>query len=229
MIHPMPKTIDILAESEHFVVVNKPAGLLMLPHAKEKSRTLVSFVNDQYGHHDFRLHPCHRLDRETSGAVLFAKGKKNQQRLMSLFQKQLIQKEYVAFVHGQMDSLKGEIRSSIKDAHQRRYAQHVRAKKAITVYKVIKEYPDFSVITVTPITGRTNQIRIHFSQQGHPLVGESVYAFRKDFELKFKRCALHATTLRWEDTETKKQVVVHAPFPKDMENFLKKQSKIKHY
>ena len=94
------------------------------------------------------------------------------------------------------------------------------SKPALTRYRVLESRKNFCVIDVMPVTGRTNQIRIHFAQLKHPLVGEDKYAFRKDFELKFKRTALHARELEWYHPLVKKNIKVTAPVPDDMNRFL---------
>jgi 23S rRNA-/tRNA-specific pseudouridylate synthase len=98
----------------------------------------------------------------------------------------------------------------------------VERQEALTKYRVIKEKKDFSVVTALPFTGRTNQIRIHFKQIGHPVVGESKFAFRKDFQLKAKRLCLHAASLEFIHPESKKIISLQAPLPKEMQDFLDK-------
>ena len=102
--HFLEKPIAVLYEDERTMVFNKPAGLLVIPTPDEEPNTLLNIVNHQYAENkDFgKLHPCHRLDRETSGVILFAKGKQNQQRTMDLFHKKMIKKVYVAFVQGKL-------------------------------------------------------------------------------------------------------------------------------
>ncbi len=94
------------------------------------------------------------------------------------------------------------------------------AQSALTHYRVRDYHKNFTVVDVVPITGRTNQIRIHFAKIGHPLVGEDKYAFRKDFELRFRRTALHAARLEWPHPVTGKMLVAEAPLPEDMMKFL---------
>ena len=116
---------------------------------------------------------------------------------MQFFKDKQVHKTYIAFVHGHVAESRGKIRIPIKDFHQRKFARHLPAQSALTHYEVQDYYKDFTVVRVMPITGRTNQIRIHFSKIGHPLVGEDKYAFRRDFALRFRRTALHALRLEW--------------------------------
>lgn len=210
--------LKILYEDDRYIVFDKPAGLLVIPSPKKEKNTLMDIVNRQSASDtkEGRLHPCHRLDRDTSGAILFAKGKHNQQTMMDAFKRQQIEKIYIAFVQGRLKDRAGEIKSFIKDFDQRRFNRHSPAKRSITRYKVLEAKKNFSVLEVSPLTGRTNQIRIQFSEIGHPLLGERKYAFGKDFALKFRRTALHAKSLKWFDPVLKKEIKVESPLPEDM-------------
>ena len=222
--HPTPKIqIPVLYEDENCLVFNKPSGLLVIPTDKNEDHTLVNIVNQKQaagGH----LYPAHRLDRDTTGVILFAKGKDNQQKLMQFFKEKEVHKTYIAFVHGRVTEPRGKIRIPIKDFNQRKFAPHLPAQSALTHYEVEDYYKDFTVVKVMPITGRTNQIRIHFTKIGHPLVGEDKYAFRRDFVLRFRRTALHALRLEWPQMTGNGMIIVEAPLAKDMADFLEKTS-----
>jgi 23S rRNA pseudouridine1911/1915/1917 synthase len=221
---PQPPKIQIpvLYEDENCLVFNKPSGLLVIPTDKNEDRTLVNIVNQQQNAHGF-LYPAHRLDRDTTGVILFAKGKDNQQKLMQFFKDKQVHKTYIAFVHGRVAEPRGKIRIPIKDFHQRKFARHLPAQSALTHYEVEGYHKDFTVVKVMPITGRTNQIRIHFSKIGHPLVGEDKYAFRRDFALRFRRTALHALRLEWPQMDGGGMIKVEAPLAQDMTDFLERQ------
>ena len=240
-ISPQPPKIQIpvLYEDENCLVFNKPSGLLVIPTEKNEHHTLVHIVNeknltvskdvrlkpfDQQGTKG-HLYPAHRLDRDTTGVILFAKGKDNQQKLMQFFKDKQVHKTYIAFVHGRVEEPRGKIRIPIKDFHQRKFASHLPAQSALTHYEVASYHKDFTVVNVMPITGRTNQIRIHFTKIGHPLVGEDKYAFRRDFSLRFRRTALHALRLEWPQMDGKGMIKVEAPLAMDMAEFLSKQVK----
>ena len=218
----MQISIPILYEDHQYIVFNKPTGLLVIPSPKETQRTLVNIVNKEYSSSQGeRLHPCHRLDRGTSGAIIFAKGKRTQFEMMQLFHKKGVQKKYIAFVKGCMKKQKGVINFAIQDYFKKKYSIKSQAKIANTHYSVISVKKSFSVVEVCPQTGRTNQIRIHFKMLGHPLLGERVYAFAKDFPVRFKRLALHACYLCWEHPRTHKNIVISSQLPEDMAQFLK--------
>lgn len=233
----MSSFIKVLYEDKDVVVFDKPSGLLVVPDPQGKSRTLENIVNEQYPlTEQGLLHPCHRLDRETSGVIIFARGKANQDKVMDQFRNGLVQKTYIAFVRGKMKKLVGDIKSMIRDFHDRPLgsrweARNVRGsagrsvgrrdgKLAVTRYKVLEVKHLFSVVEVYPLTGRTNQIRIHLSELGHPILGERLYAFGKDFPVKFGRIALHAAEVSFKHPVTGAKITAQAELAKDMENFL---------
>jgi len=216
--------IPVLFENERCVVFDKPSGLLTIPSPKGETKTLTSLVNDQYAPADksYQLHPCHRLDKDTTGVILYAKGKKNQQLLMDEFKRQRVHKKYIAFVQGRMKRQEGEIKSYIHSFEDEQIFNKDKKDLAQTRFKVLELRKDFSVVEVEPLTGRTNQIRIHFKHIKHPLVGDRKYSFARDFHLKFRRTALHAARLEWRDPEGGKHLTAQAPLAKDMKDFLEK-------
>ena len=213
-------SIGILYEDEDYVVFDKPPGLLVIPTPKKENNTLIHRVNEGLGQEGFRLHPCHRLDRETSGAIVFAKGKKNQQQMMELFHKRAVQKKYLAFIHGRLPRPRGELKGAIRDFEKKKFHKNLHAKFALTRYNVVQVKHHYCVVEVYPVTGRTNQIRIQFSEAGFPLVGERKYAFAKDFTLKFRRVALHASELQFLHPVNHKKIHIVSPLAADMKNFI---------
>jgi len=202
--------IPIVFEDDWLVVVDKPAGLLSVPTPKHESRTLTSILNQDVEARglNYRLYPCHRLDRETSGLLIYAKSRSIETRMAEAFKNRLIRKKYIAFVHGKLPALQGAINSAIE------------GKNALTKYKVVQEKSNYSVVEVFPATGRTNQIRIHFKHIQHPLVGEDKFIFRKDFALRAKRVCLHAEYLEFKHPQTAKMAIIKSPLPGDMQKFL---------
>jgi 23S rRNA pseudouridine1911/1915/1917 synthase len=213
--------ITLLFENERCMVFDKPAGIPVIPTPAREKWTLTAIVNEEYAPADksWQLHPCHRLDQETSGCILFAKGKSNQQLLMRLFWGQRIRKHYTALVHGRMDRMAGTISSSVESFESHKYKNRDK-RPAVTKYRVLVRKKNFSIVDVEPVTGRSNQIRIQFKQIGHPLVGERKYAFAKDYALKFRRTALHARSLQWADPVEHKKIIVESPLPKDIQEFI---------
>ncbi|MFH0918660.1 MAG: RluA family pseudouridine synthase [Candidatus Omnitrophota bacterium] len=202
--------IPIVFEDDWLLVVNKPAGLLSVQTPKHEARTLTGILNQDALARQlkYRLHPCHRLDRETSGLLIYAKGKSVEQKMIDAFKNRLVGKKYIAFVHGKLPQPLGVISSAIE------------GKSALTKYKVIQEKSNYSVVEVAPVTGRTNQIRIHFKNIQHPLVGEDKFAYRKDFALRFKRVCLEAQELNFKHPATGKNLTLRIDLADDLTNFL---------
>lgn len=225
------KKMIILYEDDQYIVFYKPAGLLAVPTDRQdgKDISLDAIANEEFKRRPElqskeipRLHPCHRLDRETSGVIIFAKGKTAQQAMMDLFHKKEVHKKYIAFLYGRLDRGSGVIRMPIKDAFSNKYAPDASPKEAITKYRLIEQRKRFAIVEAIPVTGRTNQLRIHFKEIGHPIVGENKYIFRKDMDLKFKRTALHAASIEFKQPITGEKILVDAPLSTDMKNFLER-------
>ncbi|MDD5436430.1 MAG: RluA family pseudouridine synthase [Candidatus Omnitrophica bacterium] len=206
----------IIYEDDWLIVADKPSGLLVIPTPRKEQNTLSELLNRNLDGRgvEVNAYPCHRLDRETSGVIVYAKGKKVQKLLMDQFKDREVGKSYIAVVQGAVGNDSGAIDNSIFNRNKNRY------EKALTKYRVIQRKRDMSVLEVEPVTGRTNQIRIHLQRMGHPIVGESVYAFRKDFKLRFKRVALHAAAIEFKHPVTGKAMKFTSPVPEDMENLI---------
>lgn len=202
--------IPVAYEDDWLLVVNKPAGLLSVQAPGNESRTLTGILNQdaQERNLNYRLYPCHRLDRQTSGLLIYAKTKSIEKKMADAFRDRKVHKEYIAFAHGKLPRPQGQISSAIE------------GKSALTKYKVIHEKSNYSVVEVVPVTGRTNQIRIHFKGIGHPLVGEDKFAFRKDFTLRSKRLCLHAEELEFTHPVTGKALCLRLDLPIEMKEFL---------
>jgi 23S rRNA pseudouridine1911/1915/1917 synthase len=204
--------IPVVFEDDWLLIVSKPAGLLTIPSPKKEARTLTSILNDELKKRaiSYRLHPCHRLDRETSGLIIYAKGKSVQKKMMDEFRRQKVKKIYIAFVQGNIKENSGQINKPLEGL------------SAMTRFRVIEQRSRFTVLEVMPLTGRKNQIRIHFKSIGHPVVGETKFAFRKDYALKAKRMCLHAKSLEFIHPITRKMVSVDCEIAGDLQEFLSK-------
>lgn len=223
------RSINILYEDSHYIAFFKPAGLLSVPADIGNATTMIDIVNVEFAarpddpeqERGMKLYPCHRLDRDTSGVILFAKGQVARDQMVELFRNKDVRKKYIAFAHGRMEHPKGEMSSRLKED----IASGDKKSVSVTRYLVKRQNRNFAEVEVFPLTGRTNQIRIHFKQIGNPLVGESKFAYRKDFALQFKRTALHASELSFVHPFTKERVVVEAELSIDMMNFLERNRK----
>ncbi|MFA5319993.1 MAG: RNA pseudouridine synthase [Candidatus Omnitrophota bacterium] len=204
--------IPAIYEDDFLSVFDKPAGLLTIPAPGGREKDLTGILNSQNIKErlPFRFHPCHRLDRETSGLIIYAKGKSTQKKIMDMFRDRMVKKTYLAVLHGCPAEERGTIRGGIE------------GRPAVTSYEVLFRHPPFTVVRAYPETGRTNQLRIHFTRMGNPIVGESRFIFRRDFALRAKRVLLHASELEFRHPYSGKQLSLRAPLPQDMRNFFMK-------
>lgn len=206
--------IDILFEDDHLLVVNKPSGLDTHPNEPGQTNTLanaVAFYLQSKGEFRKVIH-IHRLDKDTTGAVLFAKHAFVGAILDRMLEERKIQRTYLALANGLIKKKRGTINEPIgRDRHhptKRRVSP--TGQKAITHYQVLKIFPktNYSLIQCSLETGRTHQIRVHLSSIGFPLVGDSLYGEKK----AFSRQALHAAKLAFIHPITLEKVECHAPF-----------------
>jgi 23S rRNA pseudouridine1911/1915/1917 synthase len=211
---------SLIYEDEALVIINKPSGILTVPAGDKSDKDMTTAVNNYFRSRNLpvKIFPCHRLDKETTGVLIFSKGRAIQQKIMQQFKEKKVKKTYIAFIQGKLNQKKGIIKSYIQGAWP--YKKNSRKKLAITKYKVLKQLSGFSVMKLEPITGRTNQIRLQFKNINHPLVGERRFALAKDWPIKFKRTALHASEICFEHPLKNKKISFHAGLPKDMNDFL---------
>lgn len=214
------KRYTIIYEDTHLIVVDKPSGMLVIPTPKGETNTLTDLLNKELDERgvEVNAYPCHRLDRETSGLIVYAKGKAMQKLLMDEFKKRAVKKTYIAFIQGNVKKSFDIIKEPIYNKNKR------RLENAITKYKVLERRKNFTIVEAEPVTGRTNQIRIHFAGMGHPIVGESVYSFRKDYALKFRRVALHAEKIDFQHPAIKRRLNFTSAIPADMALFCSQKS-----
>lgn len=202
--------IPVVFEDQWLLIVDKPSGLLVIPTPKDEKHTLTNILNEKLKKENipYRLHPCHRLDRDTSGLIIYAKGKSIQKKMMDEFKNKRIKKTYIAFVQGKLPRPQGQITNPVE------------GQQALTRYKVIEQKKDFSVVEVAPLTGRKNQIRLHFKQIGNPILGDTRFVFRRHFKVKAKRMCLHAKTLEFVHPVTGEKVRVETELPEKMMSLL---------
>lgn len=190
--------IRIIFEDGDLIVIEKAAGLLTVPSADVLHETAETFLNLYLGGHggDPRIHHVHRLDRDTSGLLVFAKNTWTRDRLQKQFAAHDIDRVYVAIVQGKLKEPAGTFRSFLaedRDLRVRSVAATAEGKEAITHYRTIASGRRFSILEVTIETGRRNQIRVHLAEAGHPVVGDTMYGKGKDESLR--RLGLHARSL----------------------------------
>lgn len=189
--------LAIIHEDRDLIVVDKPPGLLTISTDREKSRTayfiLTDYVRKGVAKSRNRIFIVHRLDRETSGILIFAKNEAAKFRLQSQWQD--TKKKYLAVVHGRCAKRAETITTYLAEnqAHGV-YTTHDarKGKLAHTAYKVLKQTKDFSLLEINLLTGRKHQIRVHLAGIGHPVVGDPRYGQERK---EFNRLALHAQSI----------------------------------
>lgn len=204
--------LNIVYEDLNIIVVNKPAGLTVHRGIRTK-RTLVDLIIEYYppikniGEDAARPGIVHRLDKDTSGLMVIAKNNETFYFLKKQFMERKVEKRYIILARGRVKDKKGIIISDIgrfrdkqiiKNLKSKIEDQNLNFKEAITEYKVLKRFKDYTLCEARPKTGRMHQIRAHFKSIGHPVAGDKKYAFRRQKDIiKFLRQFLHASYLRF--------------------------------
>jgi len=200
---PIHTSLDISYKDEFLLIVNKPSGLLSVPgRGEDKQDCLISRVQEEFS--DALI--VHRLDMSTSGLIIIARGKEYERELSILFQQRKISKKYIAIVDGIISPRCGEVDLPLMTDWPNRPKQKVdfeSGKASQTQYKVINynAKDNTSYIELTPITGRTHQLRVHMHSIGHAILGDELYA-KKDIVSKASRLLLHASYLSFEHPVT---------------------------
>ena len=203
-------TIDIVYEDSDYLVVNKPSGMLTVSTDKEKERTLYHKVREYVNSKEKRekIFIVHRLDRETSGLVLFCKNEKLRDKLQENWENVAILREYSCVVEGKMEKKKARLVNFLKENKANMVYVANDGKKAITNYEVIKE-DDNSLLKIVIETGRKNQIRVQLANINHPIVGDKKYGS------KGKKMLLCANKLNIRDPRTGKILSFEINIPRD--------------
>lgn len=190
--------LDIIYEDREILVVDKPVGMLVHPTNYERNGTLLNgltyYLNkDSDAKFFIRPHLIHRLDRETSGLIVIAKDPKASKVLCGHFKRKLFKKKYMAIVEGIVKEDSGEINASIgRDEIARRWKVVEDGKSSRTIFNVVERFADKTMLELEPVTGRTNQLRIHCDFIGHPILGDTMHT-----DKPFERLCLHASTLEF--------------------------------
>ncbi len=210
--------IDIVYEDENYLVVNKPSGMLTISTEKESTRTLYHFVRNYIKEQNKRnkIFIVHRLDRETSGIVLFVKSEELKRKLQENWEKVAVKRKYVAVVVGILEKKEDHLVSYLKENVQNRVfvSKDHSGKEAITNYRVVRENKN-SLLEIEIETGRKNQIRVQLAEIGHSILGDNKYGTTKG-----KRLYLHATELLIRDPLTGKVLSFEVNTPRDFERQL---------
>lgn len=239
----MKLTDIIISESGDWIALNKPSGLLSIPDREGKEVSLKKLLLEKYG----SIFTVHRLDKDTSGLIVFAKNETTHRYLSKQFEERQTEKIYSGLVLGSPVSKKEQIDAPIAENPVKKGTMviHRSGKESLTDYEVLEEFKFFSWIKFQIHTGRTHQIRVHAKYIGHPIACDKIYGDGKPILLsslkhKFKlskneleerpllnRLALHAFSLRF-ITEKGESIYLDAPIPKDLKAALQQLGKLKH-
>jgi len=222
----------VVYEEPEFIVINKPWGLISHPkNPEDKSYSVTQWLVEQYpeaantGDDPTRPGMMHRLDRETSGLLVLAKTQRAFDYFKNLFQTRKIQKRYLALVEGNVKADKGKIETALGRIGIKRTARVVKGalndpKEAITEYTVVKRFAKYTLLDVSPKTGRTHQIRVHLKSVGHAVVCDRVYGGRRmKSPPGLDRLFLHAYKLEFPALDGKK-LTLEADMPEELQNFI---------
>jgi len=214
---PMMESLDVLYEDEHVLVVNKRAGLIMYPGEEQATPTLAHVVAGHYAvtGQDVYVRAVHRLDRDTTGACVYAKHLIALRILSGQLESRRLQREYLALVRGTPSVRRGVIDKELgRDRHVAgRMRVNPGGQRAVTEYTTLWTDGRFSLLLCNLLTGRMHQIRVHLSSIGLPILGDSLYGAPSPV---IGRQALHALRVRFADVFTDETVIVGAPLPKDL-------------
>ncbi|MBL7697846.1 MAG: RluA family pseudouridine synthase [Chitinophagaceae bacterium] len=233
---------SIIFENEDFVAVDKSSGLLSIPDRDGDEVSLKRILKDKYG----EIYTVHRLDKDTSGIIVFAKNEATHRFLSRSFEERSVEKYYEGLVKGTLHEKEKTIDAPIAQNTVKKTQMiiHKRGKESVTDYKVLEEFGKFTLLEFRIHTGRTHQIRVHMQYVGHPIVCDGLYgdgepvllsSLKKKYNLSkneleerplLNRLALHAARLKFKDANGN-AFTFGAPLPKDMSALLQQLRKLK--
>lgn len=220
----------VIDEQPDFLVVEKPAGLVVHPAFGVFEPTLADGLAAKYpeltsvGEDKLRPGIVHRLDRDVSGLMVVARTQAAFEKFKQQFQERAIEKQYTALVHGVIDEEHGVIdtpigRSQTKSGKMAAHTQGLEGdKSALTEYKILKRLKNYTLLSVAIRTGRSHQIRVHLHSIGHPIVGDALYTNKRVKRKDLGRIFLHASKLSFDDPCGERKTY-ESPMPKELKNF----------
>jgi 23S rRNA pseudouridine1911/1915/1917 synthase len=220
----------LVFEDRDLIVVDKAAAILTVPTDRGETNTLLDALVRSLGRrgHRGRVTVVHRLDRGTSGLLVFGKNPPVARELQSQFRVQKAEREYAALVAGRVECQSGTFDNRLRTTKSlQRYSvdREATGERAVTHYRVARRFPDATYVRVTLETGKRNQIRVHFAEVGHPVLGDDRYAVEaaRHPGWRFKRLALHATVLGFDHPRTHQRLRFESPLPDEFETFFTRQ------
>ncbi len=234
----VPRNVEVIAEGPGYLAVDKPAGLPVHPTARYLHNTLTGVIRERFGP-DSGLNMAHRLDRETSGVVLFGRDPEATRALKAFFRRGEVHKRYLALVHGDLagpEEVDAPLGPAPGSVIRIRMGVCPDGQPARTAFRPLKRLGDFTLVEARPATGRQHQIRVHLERLGLPLVGDKLYGHPDAFflelvedgltpnlrrQLWLPRHALHAAAVRFPLPDgSGRRTVVEAPLPADLSRFI---------
>lgn len=215
------KNIDIIYEDKDIIVINKPSGLLTVATEKEKNKTAYHLVMEylKKKNKNNRIFVIHRLDKDTSGIIMFAKNERAKHLYQDNWNDIVKKRCYYAVIDGKMQKKEGTIKSYLKENGNMVYSVKDRSGKlAITEYKVLKERKNISLLDINLKTGRKNQIRVHMKENKTPILGDLKYGEKSKL---INRLALHAYKLELVNPVTKKLLTFEINMPNEFKTLFK--------
>jgi 23S rRNA pseudouridine1911/1915/1917 synthase len=217
------RKFSIIYEDNDIIVIDKPAGMLSVSTDRGDMNTAYRLVNDYMSSKRARIFIVHRLDRETSGVMLFAKSEKVKLKLQENWDKMAIHRGYIAVVEGCVKAAEGKISSRLKQTKSLLVYSSSKpgdGKLAITNYRVLQSGVKYSLLELTLETGRKNQIRVHMKDMGHSVAGDKKYGAVSD---PLRRLALHASVLVIKRPTTGEEMRFESPAPAGFTNIISTQ------
>lgn len=235
------KGLSLIFENDDFIAVNKEAGMLTIPDRHDETQlSLYRILNQKYG----KIFIVHRLDRTTSGLILFAKNEATHKYLSQLFEQRNIEKKYLGIVRGSMPEKNGSINEPIGEHPTKKGMMTItkKGKASLTNYEVLEDFGIYSLVQFEIQSGRTHQIRLHTKSIGHSIICDEMYGdgksillstFKKKYKLSdndleerplISRLGLHSASLQFTDVHGK-TFLIEAPLPKDMKALLQQLKK----
>lgn len=211
-----PRELKIVFEDEHLIVINKPAGLLTIATEKEKRKTAYSMLSNyvKSEHPDNKIFIIHRLDRETSGLLLFARNEKVKLAIQNTWETTINQRTYVGVVEGALKEETGVVSSWLTESKAFRVYSSQKTGQglySVTNYKILQSNQYFSLVQLLLETGRKHQIRVHMQDINHPIVGDKKYGSKAS---PIRRMALHAMALAFTHPVTGEKCHFETPIPR---------------